>query len=225
MKNRFLICISAFCMCFILVGCGNNNTNINNNNEINDNSKTNVKEDLNKKEEEYNHNTIIDDEIIDFDEEDNYIEEDETITSTLINCNDCVFAIYTDNKTFGDTLIDYTTDYNTLKDRKGKQLRRFMGHVIDSNGTILKAYTCGIKNGKAFCLQGATDDSTYQYNIGILNQVFDASECRYIANGLTYTCTDGNMNGDTRADGYVSVHYDDSCYVFGDKAKFGCYSK
>ena len=40
------------------------------------------------------------------------------------NCKNCVFAYYTDSKTYGengDILTDYTVDYTALKDNKGNQ--------------------------------------------------------------------------------------------------------
>ena len=64
-----------------------------------------------------------------------------------------------------------------------------------------KGYQKGTENGSAF-----------QYNIGILNQVFSTG-CSYNFNNTRYTCI-GETNGDTRTDGYVSVHYDDNCHVF-----------
>lgn len=78
--------------------------------------------------------------------------------STLINCENCVFAFFKDKKTFGSKVSDYVKDYSTLKDNQGYQRRRFLGLILDSNGT-------------------------------------------------RYTCTRvDETNGDTRRDGYVSVH-------------------
>lgn len=213
--NKIIRSLLVLLMVFILTGC-ELNISINNNNQ--ESAKEEEKQE-GKKETKNNEERDV---IVD-DDEDNKPEEPKTIESKLINCTKCVFAYFTDNKTFGDKLTDYTKDYSTLKNRKGEQLRRFLGFILDSNDNIKRAFACGIKDGKAFCIEGATDDHTYQYNIGILNKVFSASECRYIANGKTYVCTDGNTNADTRADGNVSVHYDENCHIFGDTARIACY--
>ena len=207
MKKLF-ICLLVL---IVLTGCGKKKEELVNNN-------------TNNQQQEETMNDIDDNEIMDFDDEDNYYKkEDKIIESTLINCEDCVFAYFTDNKTWGDTLTDYTKDYSTLKNKKGEQLRRFLGFKLDSSNHIVNAYTCGIKDGKAFCLEGATDDHTYEYNVSILKQVYPSDECKYIAQGKTYTCTDGNLNADTRADGNVTVHYDENCHIFGERAVIACY--
>ena len=128
-------------------------------------------------------------------------------------------------KTFNDKVTDYTKDYASLKDERGYQRRRFLGLILDGNNNIEKAYACGIEKGKAYCLEGTENGSAFQYNIGILNQVFSTG-CSYNSNNTRYTCI-GETNGDTRTDGYVSVHYDDNCHVFGKtidhEAQIYCY--
>ena len=48
----------------------------------------------------------------------------------------------------------------------------FLGHILDENDKILKAYACGIKDNNVFCIQGSNDGSTYQSALGILNNLF-----------------------------------------------------
>ena len=206
--KKIILCLILL---LVITGCGKKKVEpVNNNNNQN-------------QQEEKKNDVIIEDEIIDLEEDNYYKEENKILESTLINCQDCVFAYFTDNKTWGDTLTNYTKDYSSLKNKKGEQLRRFLSFKLDSSNHIVNAYTCGIKDGKAFCLEGATDDHTYEYNVGILKQVYPSSECKYIAQGKTYTCTDGNLNADTRADGNVTVHYDENCHIFGERAVIACY--
>ena len=200
MKKVILLIITVFSI-FLLTGC--DNLPVENNTIETNNSK---EESATKKQK--------DDEIIDIDDQDNISDTNTDIDSTLINCDGCVFAFFKESKTIGDKLTNYTSDYNTLKDSKGNPRRRFLGFIIDGNDTIIEAYACGIEQSSAYCLKGTENGSAFEYNIGILTQVFDAEQCAYNSNSSRYTCI-GETNGDTRADGYVSVHYDDNCHVFG----------
>ena len=141
---------------------------------------------------------------------------------SLVNCNNCVFAYFTDKKSFGSVVSEYTKDVTTLKDKHGCQRRRFLGFILDSSNKIQHAYTCGIKNNKVFCVEGSAD--AYQTNANILQSVYSSSECRFIANGKTITCTDGHLNADARADGQVSVHYDENCHIWPDSNTISCYA-
>ncbi|MBR3146270.1 MAG: hypothetical protein IKF47_03290 [Bacilli bacterium] len=89
--------------------------------------------------------------------------------------SDCVYAFYTAWTMYTGnnvaTLSNYTSDYTTLK-KDGVQRYAFFGHILDENDKILKAYACGIKDNKVFCIQGSNDGSTYQRASGILNNLF-----------------------------------------------------
>ena len=175
------------------------------------------KEDINQND------TIIDDEIVEFDEEDNmpYGEENVVVEKT-INCDGCVFAYFSETKYIGSTLSEeeYTTDITKLKTSGGKQRHNFFGFVLSDN-KISKAYSCILKDNKIYCIQGSSDGSYFSSNIGILNQIFTDGECKYISDGHTYWCTDGNYNGDTVTTGYTSLHYETSCTIYGSDARTG----
>ena len=170
---------------------------------------------------------IYDDEIIEFDDEDNKPSEETTVVvEEVINCDGCVYAYFSDEgdkaKTIGSSLSpnEYTTDINKLKAKGGKQRHNFIGLVLSDN-KILKAYACILKNNKIYCLEGSVDGSHHESNIGVLNQIFTSDQCRYISNGHTYICTDGNYNGDTVTTGYASLHYETSCTIYGSDANTG----
>ena len=89
--------------------------------------------------------------------------------------SDCVYAFYTAWTWYSGnnvaTLSNYTSDYTTLK-KNDTQRYAFLGHILDDDDKILRAYACGIKNNKVFCIQGSTDGSTYQDSTNIMNGVF-----------------------------------------------------
>ena len=86
---------------------------------------------------------------------------------------------------------------------------------------ISRAYSCIRKDNKIYCLEGSTNGAYHSNNISILNQIFTANQCKYISNGHTYWCTDGNYNGDTQTSGYTSLHYETSCTIYGEDANTG----
>ena len=174
-----------------------------------------------------NNSVIIDDEIIEFDDDDNTPYEDEVVVvDEVINCDGCVYAYFSDEgdkaKTLGSTLSssEYTTDINNLKTKGGKQRHNFFGLVLSGN-TISKAYACILKNNKIYCIQGSTDGAYHTSNIAILNKIFTGDQCRTISDGNTYTCTDGSYNGDTKTNGYTSLHYETSCTIYGANSNTG----
>ncbi len=222
MKKKILICIFAFLLVLLVSGCEEKKQE--ENLESGTANKTATTETKNNDNDD-----VIDandDEIIDYDGDDNYEDpyactKDKGVTFELINCQNCVFAFFNDDKTWGSVVSDYTKDYTALKDKYGCQRRRFLGFILDSGNRIQNAYTCGIKNNKVFCIEGSP--SAYETNVKILQSVYSASECKYIANGKTYTCTDGDLNADTRADGQAIVHYDENCHIFPDTNRISCY--
>lgn len=170
---------------------------------------------------------IYDDEIIEWDDEDNQpYEEEKVVVDEIVNCDGCVFAYFSDEgdeaKTLGSTLSEgeYTTDITAIKTNGGKQRHNFFGLVL-SEGKISRAYSCILKNNKIYCIEGSTDGAYHSNNIGILNQIFTADQCKYISDGHTYTCTDGSYNGDTKTHGYTSLHYETSCTIYGADANPG----
>ena len=224
--KKIIVLLLAIFTTFMVTGCDNkknNNASSGENNIVTPDKKNENNEQPETQEDEY-----IDDEIIDVDEEDNnYYKEDEYISvEKIINCDGCVFAYFSyegdDAKKIGSTLSseEYTNDINNLKTNGGKQRHNFFGLVLENN-IISKAYACILKDKNIYCIQGSTDGAYFTNNIGILNQIFTANQCRYISDGHTYTCTDGSYNGDTKTNGYTSLHYETSCTIYGANAKTG----
>ena len=228
MKNKFLIGLLTIVMCLMLVGCGkeknlNNNLNDNSNlTQTNENTNNNNNNNSNTSD-----NVIVDDEIIEFDDEDNGpIDEETVVVEEVINCDSCVYAYFSDEgdkaKTLGATLSpsDYTKDINNLKTAGGKQRHNFFGLVLSSN-TISRAYACILKDNKIYCIEGSTNGAYHNNNIAILNKIFTSGQCKTISDGHTYTCTDGSYNGDTKTSGYTSLHYETSCTIYGANSNTG----
>ena len=217
--KKILISFIAIFMIFGLTGCGKE-------------KYVEPKEDSNTKIQEENNDSIDDeilddDEIVDWDEDDNqsYVEE-KVVVEKIINCDGCVFAYFSgegeDAKRMGSTLSsdEYTTDVTKLKTSGGKQRHNFFGLVLADN-KISRAYACILKDNKVYCIEGSVDGRYFESNIGILNQIFTADQCKYISNGHTYVCTDGDYNGDTITTGYTSLHYETSCTIYGSEARTG----
>ena len=217
MKKILTILLVTF-MVLSLTACEDNKSNESPKKENNTSQKEN-------KKEENNNVVIDDDEIIDFDDEDNTPIVNETVkVEKVINCDGCVYAYFTGEnknaKKIGDTLTsdEYTTDIRNLKTAGGKQRHNFFGLVLSGN-KISKAYSCILKDNKIYCIQGSNNGAHHSNNIGILNQIFTADQCKTISAGHTYTCTDGNYNGDTKTTGFASLHYETSCVIYGSEAR------
>ena len=224
MKQKIILCLFVLLLMISLSGCDTKRTETNNNeSNVLEQQDTNKKEKKEKEENNQNNSVVVDDEIIEFDDEDNeqYVEEIVTVEK-VINCDGCVFSYFSETKTIGSTLSEeeYTTDVTKLKTNGGEQRHNFFGFVLSRN-TISKAYSCILKDNKIYCIQGSTDGAYFSNNIGILNQIFSSSQCKYISNGNTYFCTDGSYNGDTRTNGYTSLHYETSCTIYGSNARPG----
>ena len=224
MKRKIRLCLFVLLLVFSLTGCGTKENENNKNDNVQEQQNINEKE---KEDNGQNNNVVIDDEIIEFDDEDNRpIVEGKITVEKVINCEGCVFAYFSGEgekaKKLGDTLSpgEYTTDIGTLKTKGDKQRHNFFGLVLSGN-TISKAYSCILKDNKIYCIQGSTDGAYHTNNINILNQIFTSNQCKTISDGHTYTCTDGSYNGDTRTGGYTSLHYETSCTIYGKDAKTG----
>lgn len=220
MKKIFLLIISIV-MVFTLTACSKDKKEESTNKENNPTPTENIVE-PNKQKEENNNQVIIDDEIIDIDDFENEppIIEGTVTVSEVINCPGCVYAYFSkegdEAVRFGSTLSpsDYTSDINNLKTAGGKQRHNFFGLVLNGN-TIARAYSCILKDNKIYCIEGSVNGAYHSSNIGVLNQIFTSSKCRTISDGHTYTCTDNYYNGDTKTNGYTSLHYETSCTIYG----------
>ena len=221
MKKKILISLFTIVMCLMLAGCGKDN-NLNNN--------SNYKTNSNQTNENVNNipdTTIVDDEIIDFEDDNNVpIDEEVVVVEEVINCDGCVYAYFSEEgekaKKLGDALTEdeYTTDINNIKTAGNKQRHNFFGLVLSGN-TISKAYSCILKDNKIYCIQGSTDGAYHTNNIGVLNQIFTADQCKTLSDGHNYWCTDGNYNGNSKTSGYTALHYETSCTIYGKDSNTG----
>ena len=203
--KKMLINLLLIIMFFSLTACGN---------KVNDGG---VPEESNTGLQ--NSGNVVDD--------DNYSYQDEKVSvEKVINCDGCVFAYFSVEgdkaKTIGTTVSpsEYTSDITSLKTGGGKQRHNFFGLVLSGN-TISRAYACILKDNKIYCIEGSVDGRYHESNIGILNQIFTADQCKTISAGHTYTCTDGDYNGDTVTTGYTSLHYETSCTIYGSQSNTG----
>ena len=96
-----------------------------------------------------------------------------------------------------------------------KKLTKKFKDKIAVNGIDLN-----IKQGELFALLG-TNGAYHNSNIAILNKIFINGQCKTISDGNTYTCTDGSYNGDTKTNGYTSLHYETSCTIYGANSNTG----
>ena len=219
MKKILIVLVMLFTI-ITLSGCGSNDKKENINSEPNETVEITENEDNN---DDY----IYDDEIVEWDDSDNEPPVDETVVvEKVINCDGCVYAYFSKEGEeaikIGDTLSEdeYTTDINNLKTMGGKQRHNFFGLVLSGN-KISKAYACIYKDKKIYCIQGSTNGAYHSNNIAILNQIFTKDQCKTISAGHTYTCTDGDYNGDTITTGYTSLHYETSCTIYGSDSNTG----
>ena len=226
--KKVLIVLFAVIMLFSLTACGSKkNEESFNNNESSKTEENNKTEEENKEEEKEKEYIDDNDDIIEFEDVDNGPTDEKTVTvEEVINCDGCVYAYFSDEgdkaKTLGATLSpgDYTKDINNLKTAGGKQRHNFFGLVLSGN-TISRAYACILKDNKIYCIEGSTNGAYHNSNIAILNKIFTNGQCKTISDGNTYTCTDGSYNGDTKTNGYTSLHYETSCTIYGSNARTG----
>ncbi|MBR4230862.1 MAG: hypothetical protein IKR74_01730 [Bacilli bacterium] len=218
MKKKIFL---GLALLLIISGCGSNNENLNSNNNVIQNQVNNKQDNI------VDNNDVYDDEIIEWDDEDNEpIIEEKVVVEEVINCDGCVYAYFSDEgdkaKTLGATLSEseYTTDINDLKTSGGKQRHNFFGLILSGN-SISRAYSCILKNNKIYCIEGSTDGTYHTNNIGILNQIFTADQCKTLSDGHNYWCTDGQYNGNSKTSGYTALHYETSCTIYGADSNTG----
>ncbi len=222
MRKHLLILLMVVAL-FAITGCEEKNNSGSNLNNGTNSNKTNESTNNNNS----SGNTVVDDEIIDIEDEDNTPIVGENVNVTeVVNCDGCVFAYFSDEgdkaKRLGSTLSasEYTNDIRNLKTSGGKQRHNFFGLVLSGN-TISKAYSCILKDSKIYCIQGSTDGSYHTNNIGILNQIFGAANCKTLSDGHNYWCTDGSYNGNSKTSGYTALHYETSCTIYGKDSNTG----
>ena len=220
MMRKTLFILFTLILAITITGCGSKE-------EKQSNKENQEQKEENNQQNNSNNNTHIDDEIIEIDDEDNKPFEDERITvEEVINCEGCVYAYFSDEgesaKKLGDTILDdeYTTDINDIRTAGNKQRHNFFGLVLSGN-TISKAYSCILKDNKIYCIQGSTDGAYHTNNIGVLNQIFTADQCKTLSDGNNYWCSDGNYNGNSKTSGYTALHYETSCTIYGADSNTG----
>lgn len=142
---------------------------------------------------------------------------------TIATCPDCVYT-YSSNYIFASgkdqstlTASQYTTNYKAVV--KSNKKNHFLGLKLNGENKVVEAYACGIKNfgrnnQKIYCLKGANDDSEYNSNKGILDEVFSTSECTLTPDGKVKDCLGGGSNGNAEYSGAVSTgDQNDYCSV------------
>ena len=225
MMKKMLLIIFSIILLFAVTGCGSKEEQESNNQK----QEQKQEEKKNNNENNSNNNKYTDDdEIIDIDDEDNKppIEDEKITVEQVINCEGCVYAYFSGEgdkaKKLGDTVSadEYTTDINKIRTAGNKQRHNFFGLVLSGN-TISKAYSCILKDNKIYCIQGSTDGAYHTNNIGILNQIFNASQCKTLSDGHNYWCSDGNYNGNSKTSGYTALHYETSCTIYGSDSNTG----
>ena len=165
--------------------------------------------------------------VVGCDKKENKTEEEDIVITDggkIKTCKGCVFAYYETEKAYGgngDILEEeeYTDDYSKLKDENGKQRRRFVGHILDEEGRIIKAYACGIENDKSFCLEGLSSDLRYDINKEILLNVFGQDKCKDVNHG--FACDDV-ISATANDGGTVTVKTNNYCSV-NSNGKMKCF--
>ncbi len=224
MMKKLLMILCALVLVFTITGCGPTQEKENNNEQ---GQKQEQKENNNQQNNSNNNAYYNDDEIVDIDDEDNKPMGNERVTvEKVINCDGCVYAYFSEEgvnaKKLGDIISsnEYTTDINNIRTAGNKQRHNFFGLVLSGN-TIAKAYSCILKDNKIYCIEGSTNGAYHTNNIGVLNQIFNASQCKTLSDGHNYWCSDGSYNGNSKTNGYAALHYETSCTIYGSDSNTG----
>ena len=149
--------------------------------------------------------------------------KEEKTNEEIGTCKDCVYAYYTDVKAYGedgDVLTDYTKDYTTLKDENSNQRTSFLGHMLDENGKIKRAFVCAIEGDKIYCIEGTSDGSKYNSNKEVIKGIYDESKCE---EEDTYYSCQGDRFVEISENGLASIDDDTGCTVFSINNTMGCY--
>lgn len=117
---------------------------------------------------------------------------------TIPSCPGCVFAWYTNETKYGsdnvgDILVNGSKNYNDIIKSSGKDY--FLGHILNEQGKILRAFACGIHiDGTPFCIEGTVDGSKNEENIELLNDIFGTynsnTKLGCENHGSTFDCSD-----------------------------------
>lgn len=141
---------------------------------------------------------------------------------TIPSCPGCVFAYYTsikyikgtegktDNQIKIDDIENKTRDYTTLN------RNAFLGHILDSEGKIERAFACGIYNDKPFCIEGTKDGSKYEENRLLITSEELWNDTCSGPNGVLY-CP-GAVHARIAQDGTVNIHYNGiyGCSIYNE---------
>ena len=131
-------------------------------------------------------------------------------------CPGCVYAYTTELKSYGGynkkasvlTKDQYKTNYQDILNETGQKV--FLGLKLDSKGTILKAYVCGIINGEQVCLEGSTDGSTYEKNKEIRDK-YAYKDKVFVDIDTTGSVRMASVNHDTNI--YARCNVNDNGYI------------
>ena len=137
----------------------------------------------------------------------------ECIELQIPSCPGCVFAYYTTAKNYspageGDILENGKTDYNEVVEESGKN--SFLGHILDNDGKIERAFVCHIYNDEPFCIEGTIDGSKHESNKALLYSIYgqysSTTNIGCDLHGTILDCTDStSWATSTVPCGYVSV--------------------
>ena len=227
MKKMLLILLSLVLL-LTLSGCGSKEEKESSSKRHEQKQEQREEKENNNENNSNNNINTDDDEILDIDDEENKppVDDGRITVEKVINCEGCVYAYFSDEgdkaKKLGDTVTadEYTTDINNIKTAGNKQRHNFFGLVLSGN-TISKAYSCILKDNIIYCIQGSTDGAYHTNNIGVLNQIFTADQCKTLSDGHNYWCTDGSYNGNSKTSGYTALHYETSCTIYGSDSNTG----
>ena len=148
-------------------------------------------------------------------------EEKVELPEVIEECKDCVYSIYYEedekvlpgtkpryhtydetydvltNKNY--TLTEYEKDYRKLIKGRAEDKRYFLGHILNKDGKIERAFACGVHNDEPFCIEGRLDNSAFESNKNRLIEVFGEWICK--DNGLDFYCDADDIQVSMSLDG------------------------
>lgn len=133
--------------------------------------------------------------------------------SKVIGCEKCVYSHFSGKKMIGDKIDSYKKDYNDTNNKV------FLGYELDTNDKIIKGYVCGTDKGKTYCLEGNLNNSKYESNKKILDDIYNKSNCteKSYANEKYYSCTgELTVNISSNSYNYIGTSKSNQCYISND---------
>lgn len=133
--------------------------------------------------------------------------------SKVIGCEKCVYSHFSSKKMIGDKLDSYKKDYNDTNNKV------FLGYELDTNDKIIKGYVCGTDKGKTYCLEGNLNNSKYESNKKILDDIYNKSNCteKSYDNEKYYSCTgELTVNISSNSYNYIGTSKSNQCYISND---------